>query len=90
MTLPAVTVEFYGVARLQAGRKELAVSAATAGAVLAAVVEACPALAAVRGPDGRLAPQYLLSLDGERFVTDLAQPLRPGDRLLLLSADAGG
>jgi hypothetical protein len=32
----------------------------------------------------------LLSLDGERFVTDLAEPLPPGARLLLLSADAGG
>ena len=90
MSLPAVTVEFYGVPRARAGRKELIVSAGTAGAALAAVVQACPALAGLRRPDGQLAPQYLLSLDGERFVTDLAQPLRPGDRLVLLSADAGG
>jgi molybdopterin converting factor small subunit len=90
MSLPAVTVEFYGVPRARAGRKDLTVSAATAGAALAAVAEACPALAGLCRPDGRLAPQYLLSLDGERFVTDLAQPLGPGDRLLLLSADAGG
>jgi hypothetical protein len=40
--------------------------------------------------DGRLALQCALSLDGERFLTDPAERLRPGDRLLLLSADAGG
>jgi molybdopterin converting factor small subunit len=90
VNLPAVTVEFYGVPRLRAGRPEVTVPAATAGQALAAVVQTCPALAGLCRPDGRLAPQYLLSLDGERFVTDLSQPLRPGDRLLLLSADAGG
>jgi molybdopterin converting factor small subunit len=85
-----VTVEFFGVPRARAGRAELEVSAATAADALDGVAAVCPALAGLRRPDGRLAPQYLLSLDGERFVTDLAQPLRPGDRLLLLSADAGG
>jgi hypothetical protein len=85
-----VTVEFYGVPRLRAGRGELTVTATTVADVLAAVALACPGLAGLRRPDGRLAPHYLLSLDGERFVTDPAQPLRPGDRLLLLSADAGG
>jgi molybdopterin converting factor small subunit len=90
VNVPAVTVEFFGVPRLRAGRPELTVAAATAGEALAAVVGTCPALAGICQPNGRLAPQYLLSLDGERFVTDLSQPLRPGDRLLLLSADAGG
>jgi molybdopterin converting factor small subunit len=88
--LTAVTVEFYGLPRARAGRKELTVKAGTAGEALDGVVRACPALADVRLPGGGLAPQYLLSLDGERFLTDLTQPLRPGDRLLLLSADAGG
>jgi sulfur-carrier protein len=90
MNVPAVTVEFYGVPRMRAGRPEITVAAATAGEALAAVAETCPGLAGLCRPDGRLAPQYLLSLDGERFVTDLAESLRPGDRLLLLSADAGG
>jgi sacsin len=36
------------------------------------------------------APHYLLSLDGERFITDLGETLPNGTRLLLLSADAGG
>jgi sulfur-carrier protein len=90
MSLPSVIVEFFGMPRVRAGRAELTVSAATAGDALAAVTAACPALASVRQPDGKLAPQYLLSMDGERFVTDLAEALRSGDRLLLLSADAGG
>jgi molybdopterin converting factor small subunit len=90
MSKPAVTVELYGVPRARAGRKELLVSAATAGEALAALLEACPGLAGLCRADGRLEPQYLLSLDGRHFVTDLAQSLQPGDRLLLLSADAGG
>ena len=90
MSAPAVTVELFGVPRARAGLAELSVSAATAGEALAALAAACPGLGELCRPDGRLAPQYLLSLDGKRFVTDLAEPLRPGERLLLLSADAGG
>jgi molybdopterin converting factor small subunit len=85
-----VTVEFYGVPRQRAGRAELTVTAGTVAEVLAAVEAACPGLAGLRRPDGRLAPHYLLSVEGRQFVTDARQPLRPGDRVLLLSADAGG
>jgi molybdopterin converting factor small subunit len=90
MSNAAVTIELFGVPRARAGRQEVVVPATTAGEALAALVDACPDLAGVCRPDGRLAPHYLLSLDGQRFVTDLDQPLQPGDRLLLLSADAGG
>ncbi len=90
MSVPEVTIELYGVPRARAGRKEVVVSAATAAEALAALAAACPALGALCRPDGRLAPHYLLSLDGQCFVADLARPLCPGDRLLLLSADAGG
>jgi len=85
-----VTVEFFGVPRARAGRAELTVSAATVAAALAAVAAACPQLADVVRPDGRLAPHYLLSRNGERFVSGLGEALRDGERLLLLSADAGG
>ena len=85
-----VIVEFFGVPRLRAGREELAVSAGTVAEVLAAVESACPCLKGVRRSDGRAAPQYLLSLDGRAFLTDPAHRLRPGDHVLLLSADAGG
>jgi len=86
----AVTVEFYGVPRLRAGRAELALQAATVGEALRAVVSTCPRLGDLIGREGRLAGHYLLSLDGRRFVTELGQPLQKGDRLLVLSADSGG
>jgi molybdopterin converting factor small subunit len=85
-----VTVEFFGVPRQRAGRAELAVAARNVGEVLEAVERACPGLAGLRRPDGRLAGHYLLSIDGRQFVTDVRQEVRPGDRVLLLSADAGG
>jgi molybdopterin converting factor small subunit len=90
VSVPTVTVEFYGVPRARAGRGELTVRAATVADALAAVAAQCPDLAGVCFADGRLAPHYVLSLDGQRFLTDPAERLRPGDRLLLLSADAGG
>ena len=86
----AVTVEFYGIPRQRAGRAELVLPAGTVAETLAAVRRACPGLANLMQEDGRLAPHYLLSINGHRFVTDVQQPLRSGDRLLLLSADVGG
>jgi hypothetical protein len=85
-----VIVEFFGMPRFRAGRGELRVAAGTVADVLACVSAACPGLSGMVGADGRLAGHYLLSLDGQRFVTDLRENLRAGDRLLLLSADAGG
>jgi sulfur-carrier protein len=85
----SVTVELFGVPRLRAGRAELPVEATTVAEALAAVELACPGLKGlVHG--SRLAPHYLLSVNGATFVEDLASPLQPGDRLLILSADAGG
>jgi molybdopterin converting factor small subunit len=85
-----VTVEFYGVPRQRAGRAELAVAARTVAELLEAVERECPGLTGLRREDGRLAGHYLLSIEGRQFVTDVRQELRPGDRVLLLSADAGG
>jgi hypothetical protein len=85
-----VTVEFYGVPRLRAGRAELRVPAGPVSEVLAAVERSCPGLAGLVRPGGGLDPHYLVSLDGRRFVTDGRESVRPGERVLLLSADAGG
>ena len=84
-----VIVEFYGVPRLRAGRSQLSVEADTVRAALAAIVAACPGLTDVI-VDERLAAHYLLSVNGERFVTDLDEEMKAGATLLLLSADAGG
>jgi molybdopterin converting factor small subunit len=85
-----VTVEFFGIPRQRAGRGELTACAGTAAAVLAEVEASCPGLQGIVTPEGSLAKHYLLSLNGEEFIKDLRQELKPGVRLLLLSADAGG
>jgi hypothetical protein len=76
--------------RMRAGRPELRVAPGTVAEVLARVEGACPGLAGLMRADGRLAPHYLLSIDGRRFVTDLTEEMSAGEKLLLLSADAGG
>ena len=87
---PNIVVELYGMPRARAGQKEIRVSAATISDALAAIVKACPALKDLRLSDGTVAPQYLLSVDGEAFATDTKRTLKAGDRLLLLAADVGG
>jgi len=84
-----VIVEFFGIPRQRAGRAEIAVPPGMLSDVLAVVERSCPGLAGLVEA-GRLAPHYLLSLNGIRFDAELGQDLRAGDRLLLLSADAGG
>ena len=86
----SVIVEFFGIPRQRAGRAELAVAAGTVAEILAAIERACPGLVGLRAVDGRLARHYLLSIDGQSFVTRAEETVQPGERLLLLSADAGG
>ena len=85
-----VTVEFYGMPRQRAGRAELVERAGAVADILATVKTACNGLADLTREDGMLARHYLLSINGDSFVTDVKQALEPGTRLLLLSADAGG
>jgi molybdopterin converting factor small subunit len=87
---PRVTVEFFGTARQRSGCARLEVTAGTLAEALSAVVRACPGLRDAVRPDGGLAKEYLLSVNGERFVREGGQPLREGDAVLLLGADAGG
>jgi hypothetical protein len=85
-----VVVEFFGVPRLRAGCAELLLPPGSVGQLLAAIESACPALKGLRTTDGRPAAHYLLSLDGRAFVADPDLWVAAGERLLLLSADAGG
>ena len=85
-----VTVEFLGIPRQRAGRAELPVVPGTIAEVLSAVQRSCPRFTDLMGADGRLAPQYVLSLNGRRFLRELNYSLAPGDRIIILSADAGG
>ena len=84
-----VIVEFFGIPRQRAGRAEIAVPPGMLSDVLAVVERSCPGLAGLVEA-GRLAPHYLLSLQGCHFLSDLQQPLCSGDHLLLLTADVGG
>jgi molybdopterin converting factor small subunit len=90
MTVTLITVEFFGIPRQRAGCAETTVRGETLAEVLAALEHAHPGLHGLRGADGGPARQFLLSLDGTRFLSDPGQRLEPGSRLLLLSADAGG
>jgi molybdopterin converting factor small subunit len=86
--VPRVGVEFYGLARLRAGRKELDVGAATLGEALAAADAGCPKLRALS--EGRVSATYLVSVNGEQFTTDTRLALQGGDAVLIFGADAGG
>ena len=82
--MPQIEVEFYGIARLRAGKASTAVDARTVRDALCEVARSVPTLGDVAGK------LFLVSVNGERFVTDYDEPLRTGCRLLVLSADAGG
>jgi molybdenum cofactor guanylyltransferase len=88
--VPRVTVELFGIAARRAGRAEVVVHAATLGAALVALERACPRLAGEVVTGGRLAPHWVASVDGRRFVDAPDVPLPDGARVLVLSSLAGG
>jgi molybdopterin converting factor small subunit len=87
---PRVTVEFFGMARQRAGCARADVTAGTVAEALAAAARACPGVRDLVRPDGGVAKEYLVSVNGERFVREGGQSLREGDAVLVLGADAGG
>lgn len=91
----ACSVELYGVARLAAGTGSVALSLApdaTLRDALEALAQERPALVGkvLDETGGRLLEGYALNLNGAKFVADLAAPVREGDAVLVLSAEAGG
>jgi len=82
-------VEFLGIPRERAGISELEVEAATLGQLLGTLAATCPALREFITADG-LHPSIAANLNGDAFVRDPETRLAKGDRLLILSADAGG
>ena len=85
-----VIVELFGVARHRAGAAELSVRGETIGDLLQSVAIACPNLGDLLSPDGSLSRRYLVSIDGRRFVTELAEAIPAHARVLILGAEAGG
>lgn len=85
-----VTVEFFGIPRQRAGMPELSVQAGTLGEVLSSVENNCPGLKGLVQSSTGLTAAYRVSINGQRFVENLEETLAPGERILILSADAGG
>lgn len=82
-------VEFLGIPRERAGISELEVEAETFGQLLETLAVRYPGLQELVTAGG-LHPSLAANLNGDLFVTDLATPFAQHDRLLILSADAGG
>jgi molybdopterin converting factor small subunit len=82
-------VEFLGIPRERAGVSELEIEAETLGQLVGALAQRCPALGELITND-RLHPSIAANLNGDAFVSDPATPLTQVDRVLILSADAGG
>jgi molybdopterin converting factor small subunit len=82
-------VEFFGVPRERAGISGIEVQADTLGELLEKLAAQIPPFGEFVGAH-HLHPVFVANLNGDRFVSDPATPLRENDHLLILSADAGG
>ncbi len=91
----SVTVELFGVARLLAKTKEVSLSLphdATLAHALSALAEQLPVLVGrVISPDGTgFVSGYACNVNGLEFVRNPGAKLNLGDKIFVLSADAGG
>jgi molybdopterin converting factor small subunit len=82
-------VEFFGLPRERAGMSGMEVHADTLGQLLGILALQMPQLSEFIRAD-RLHPVLAANLNGDRFISDPATPLRESDNVLILSADAGG
>jgi molybdopterin converting factor small subunit len=82
-------VEFLGIPRERVGVSELRVEADSLGALLGTLADRFPELSELI-VEGRLHPSLTANLNGDAFVSDPGTALADDDRLLILSADAGG
>ena len=82
-------VEFLGIPRERAGVAEVEIEAGTFGQLLGTLVSRFPELRELVTERG-LHSSIAANLNGDEFVSDPGTPLAPADRLILLSADAGG
>ena len=82
-------VEFLGIPRERAGISEIELEAETLGQVLGQISARCPGLGELITSEG-LHPSVVANLNGDEFVNSLDTRFAEDDRLLILSADAGG
>ena len=88
-------VELFGVARLRARTSRVSVEVpepATLAQVLSALALRLPALVGpvINTAGDDLTAGHVCNLNGRDFVRDTSRPVEPGDRLLIMSSDAGG
>jgi hypothetical protein len=88
--LTMIAIELYGMPRLRAGVGRLDVEATTVAEALLGLLRAFPTLEGSVLQGRGVHPAYRLSINGDRFVTNLETPLEDGDALLVLTADIGG
>jgi len=86
----ALRIELFGIARARAGVESVLVEAGRLDAALLALSAACPGLEPEVLAEGRLRDGFLVSLNGERFITDPSTRVEPGDSLVILGAQGGG
>ena len=90
----SIHIELYGIPRQRAGTADTwvagHVSQVSLGQVLGELAARFPGLAETCIDQGCLRDGYIVSIGGDRFVSDPQTPVRPGDTLLLMSTDAGG
>jgi molybdopterin converting factor small subunit len=82
-------VEFLGIPRERTGVSELELEARTLGEAVTQLAARFPRFGDLVS-DGRLHASIAANLNTDQFVSDPYTPLRDDDRLLILSADAGG
>jgi molybdopterin converting factor small subunit len=84
-----MVVEFLGLPRARVGLSELELDAATLGQLLQTLSARFPVFGDLL-TGGRLHPSIAANLNGDEFVSDPETALAATDRVLILSADAGG
>ncbi len=85
-----VNVEFYGIPRSRAQVPSASATGVTLGEILQDLAARFPALGETCFHGSLLKPGFVANLRGDRFVSDPNTVLQDGDKLLLLSMDAGG
>jgi molybdopterin converting factor small subunit len=86
----SITVELFGIPRQRAGVARIEATGTRLDEVVANLARRFPRLAEECFYEGRLRSGTLVNLNGQRFVSDPATALQPGDAILIFSADAGG
>lgn len=89
----SVSIELFGVARLVAKTQWVSLALpqeATLAHVFSALAEQLPALAGRVIDSGGLLSGYTCNINGREFVRAPSAKINSGDKILILSADAGG